>query len=444
MANLLNRIFGDFALVFNRREEYAHNRQYILWFNIFANSAVMFFGGNYFTGLLLRMGADDNIMGLVTIITYAANLAAVFAPLLLERFDRRKTLLIASRCGYYALQIVFISLLPYLPMANSAKLALVLAAIAAANLIASLTGSGLTVWHLQSIPPNIRGSFFTNINMIIGILNMIMLNLAGLLADWFKGMGQELLGITILRAIALLLACGDLYSMSRLREYPYPKAPAAPNLLSIFTNPLRIKPYRAVMSVIFLWTLTATLPGPFYSVYLLKDLGVSYSFLSAVNLLNIPVLLVALPIWSRVIRARGDIRLFPWLAALASLHFVALAVIDGHNYTWLYPVAVLYWFITSAGITQVASLIPYKFIPEANQSNYLSFYNTVNMVAAMLGTILGQQLILRTGQLSTHVLGIPFGNKQLLVLVTGAAILVAAVVMAFIHRWLKRNYSSES
>lgn len=443
MSNLLDRIFGDFTLVFNRQEEYAHNRQYILWFNIFANSAVMFYGGNYFTGLLLRMGADNNIMGLVTIITYAANLAAVFAPLLLERFRRRKAFLIASRGASYALQLLFITALPYLGIANGTKLSWVLVAIAAANLIGSLTGSGLTVWHLQSIPQNVRSSFFQNINMIIGILNMLMLNLAGVIADWFKGMGQELLGITLLRLIALAMAAGDLYNLSRLREYPYPEA-TAPNLLSIFTNPLKIKPYRAVMTVIFLWTLTATLPGPFYTVYLLQDLHISYSFLSAVNLLNIPVLLVVLPAWSRLIRARGDIRLFPVLAALCSLHFLALSVINAGNYTWLYPTAVFYWFVASCGITQVASLIPYKFIPEANQSNYLSFYNTINMVAAMLGTVLGQQLILHTDQWSTHLLGMSFGNKQLLVAVTGAAILGAAVAMAFIHRWLKRNYPSDS
>lgn len=443
MSNLLNRVFGDFALVFNRHEEYARNRQSILWFNIFANSAAMFYGGNYFTGLMLRMGADDNIMGLVTIITYAANLAAVFSPLFLERFPQRKTMMILMRGGFYVLQLIFITALPYLGMANSMKLSWVLIAIALSNLIASLIGSGLTVWHLQSIPGNVRSSFFQNINMIIGILNMIMLNLAGVIADWFKGAGHELLGITVLRGIALVMAALDLYNLCRLKEYPYPKA-QMPNLLSIFTNPLKIKPYRAVMTVIFLWTLTATLPGPFYTVYLLQDLHINYSFLSAVNLLNIPVLLVALPAWSRLIRARGDIRLFPILAALCSLHFVALSVIHAGNYVWLYPVAVLYWFITSSGVTQVASLMPYKYIPEANQSNYLSFYNTVNMVAAMLGTILGQQLVLHTGTVHFQLWGIGFGSKQLLVAVTGFSLLSAAGVMAVLTRWLHRHYPEES
>ena len=435
----LNKIFGDITLVFNRKEEFAGNRLHILWFAIFANVTAMFYGGNFFTGLLLRMGASDAYMGTITIVTYAGNIAALFSPLIIERFIKRKKMILITRAIYYALLLGFITLIPYLGAGTGVKLALVLSAITVVNLISALTGSGMSVWHMQSIPQSIRSSFFTNINMIIGILNMVALNLAGLFADYFKSQGQEMLGITLLRLMACVFACADIYNLSRLREYHYPKADVQLSLIAIFKNPIQNKRYRAVMAVILIWTLTATLPGPFYQVYLLKDLQISYSFLSAVNLLNIPVLLIALPIWNRVIRSVGDIKLFSPLAGLMALHFVALALVNRGNYQWLYPVAVFYNFVLVAGITQVASLMPYKFIPDTNQSNYFSFYSTVTMVAALLGTILGQQFIVLTESANITLLGIQIANKQLLVLVTGIAVFGGSIAILFINKWLEKT-----
>jgi Na+/melibiose symporter-like transporter len=436
-----NRIFGDILLVFNRGEEYARNRLYILRFSIYANVIAILYGGYFFTGLLLKLGADDAYMGYITVVTYLGSIAAVFSPLLVERFAKRKTMLLVSRGIYYLLLLGFITAMPYLGTGNSAKLAGILALVALVNLLSALTGSGYSVWHLQSLPESVRSGFFANLNMIIGILNMILLNLAGLFADWFKARGQELLGITLLRCMALLVAFVEIYNLSRIREYPYLKPEKRLSLRAIFTNPPKNKRYRAVMAVIVLWTFTASIPGPFYQVYLLKDLHIGYSFLSAVNLLNIPVLLIAMPLWGRVVARLGDVKLFPALAGVVSLHYLSLAFVTGANYRWFYPMSVFYYFVVAAGITQVASLMPFKFIPETNQSNFLSFYGAVNTLAALLGTLVGQRFVVATENVSMAVLSLQFGNKQLLMAATGAAILLGAVGMAFINRWLEKTNS---
>ena len=439
LRNLADKLLGDISLVFNRYEEFARNRLYILWFSIHANIIAILYGGYFFTGMLLQLGADDAYMGYVTIVTYACNIAAVFSPLIIERFHRRKRMLLISRGVYYLLLLGFITAIPYLGIGNGARLAFILTIIAAVNLLASLTGSGMSVWHLQSLPEGVRTSFFSNLNMIIGILNMILLNLAGLFADYFKAQGQEMLGIVLLRCAAFLFAFVEIYNLSKIKEYPYAKSENKINILDIFRNPMKNRQYRAVMAIIVLWTLTASIPGPFYQVYLIQNLKISYSFLSAVNLLNIPVLLIALPIWSRIIRRLGDVKLFSPLAALISLHYLSLAMVTQDNYQWLYPVSVFYYFILAAGITQVASLMPYKFIPETNQSNFISFYGTVSTVAALLGTLVGQRFILSTEQLNLSVLGMGMGGRQLIMVLTGAAVFMGSAAMFFINRWLDRS-----
>lgn len=443
LRNLANKIFGDITLVFSRHEEYARNRLYILWFSIYANTVVILYGGSFFTGLLLSLGADDGYMGAITIVTYAGSIAAVFSPLIVERFRRRKRLLLFSRATYYLLLLGFVTAIPYIGISTSAKLTTILTVIGLVNLISALTGSGMSVWHLQSLPEGVRSSFFANLNMIIGILNMILLNLAGLFADYFKLRGQELLGIVLLRCVACVFAFLDIYNLSRIKEYPYPQATQKIRLIDIVRIPLKNNKYMAVISIIVIWTLAATIPGPFYQVYLLKDLKINYSFLSAVNLLNIPVLLIAMPIWGRVIGRYGDVKLFAPLAALVSLHFVSLAFVTKDNYLWLYPVSVFYYFLLAAGITQAASLMPYKFIPETNQSNYIAFFGAINTAAALLGTFIGQQFILLTGQASVQFQNLLLGNKQLIMIATGCAVFLGAMVMLVINRWLQQASKRE-
>lgn len=436
LRNLAYRIFGDITLVFSRHEEFARNRLHILWFSLYANVVAILYGGNFFTGLLLRLGADDAYMGAITIAAYAGSIAAIFSPLLIERFRHRKKMLLISRGIYYILLLGFVTAIPFVGISSGARLAAILAVISMVNLISALTGSGMSVWHLQSLPESVRSSFFANLNMIIGILNMILLNLAGLFADFFKNRGQELLGIVLLRSAAFLFAIFEIYNLSRIKEYPYPVPEKRINLPDIVRIPFKNARYRAVIIVIMIWTLTATIPGPYFQVYLLKDLKISYSFLSAVNLLNVPVLLFAMPIWGRVVGRLGDVKLFSPLAALISLHFLSLAFVTKENYQWLYPISVFYYFLIAAGITQVASLTPYKFIPETNQSNYLSFYGAANTLAALLGTFIGQMFILSTQRFSIEFNGKVFANRQLIMVAAAMAVLFGAVVMNFVYRRL--------
>ena len=51
-------------------------------------------GGSFWTGLLILMNASDSFIGSMSMISTAANMLQLFAPILLERFEHRKKLLL--------------------------------------------------------------------------------------------------------------------------------------------------------------------------------------------------------------------------------------------------------------------------------------------------------------------------------------------------------------
>lgn len=71
------------------------------------------------------MHADDGFIGITTMISTAANMLQMFAPLLLERFPRRKALLLTLYTIMMAMNILHVGLIPLFPIGQQAQLALV-------------------------------------------------------------------------------------------------------------------------------------------------------------------------------------------------------------------------------------------------------------------------------------------------------------------------------
>lgn len=92
------------------------SRRSLVCYNVLVNVAANLIGGSFFTGLMIVLEADDAFAGLVTVLIYGANLLQLFTPVILERFTRRKPLLITIRVVIHLINIVFIGLIPFLPV----------------------------------------------------------------------------------------------------------------------------------------------------------------------------------------------------------------------------------------------------------------------------------------------------------------------------------------
>ena len=107
-------------------DEMARNRGKILTENCCANVVNNLVGGNFLTGLLLLMDATTVEIGMISIIANICNTLQIFSPLLLERFRRRKPLLIASRAIIHLVNVVLIGLVAVLPVESQPKVLMIL------------------------------------------------------------------------------------------------------------------------------------------------------------------------------------------------------------------------------------------------------------------------------------------------------------------------------
>jgi hypothetical protein len=407
------------------KEEFAVNRRHILADNYAFNVAINLAGGGFLTGYLLLLHADDSFLGLVTMATLLGNSLQLFAPILLNRFHRRKTILLVARSVYLLVNIVLIGLAQYLPTSNTAQLTFVLAATLLMNAVSSLTGPGGLVWHIRSIPESMRVRFFSFANVSVNVVAYVAILVGSRIVDLCKANGQEMLGLTILRAAAVVFAVFDVVALAGVKEYP---EPAAPTGLKAFLAPFRAPRYLVTVAVTCLWSFGANLTGPYFTAYLLQDVGIEYTVLNLVGALGVLVMALSTPFWTRRIERMDLFKAFRLCILLYSLHYFVIALTT-RNLLLIYPLAAAYAYFMATGLNIVMSNMPFLNMPEEDRTTSIAFYAAMNAVAALVGVLVGREFVRRTAGLSVDFAGLHVGNRQMVLYVAGSVLFLSALFL---------------
>ncbi len=408
-------------------------RRKLLIHNVAANIIANLIGGNFLTGLLLLMQADDAFVGLIPMLTFAGNLMQLLSPYVLERFERRKPILIAVRAAMHAINIVFIALIPLMPAATHTRLMLLAASVLIVNILNAFLNPGMSIWHIGHIPPGVRVQYFSTMHLLNGVA-IALFNLGGsFVVDKFKTQGQELLGLEILRVLALAIAVYDIVNLTRIKELPYAKSGKRVSLKELLIRPFHNKIYMRSVLVIFIWALLANMPGSFYTVYLLKEQHVSYSYINTVAMFNVVVLILMTPVWRRIYIKHSWLKPLSAAMMLLSLHYLLLAFASG-SLLFLYPIGMIINYLCVSGINLAFSSVGYINIPEDNQTMYISFYATANNLAALAAATISRTFVSGLGGLRFHILGVPFGEKQLLMLMLCFLMLGGGFLVRFLYQ----------
>ena len=217
------------------------DRMRLLFYHYEANIVANWIGGTFYTGLLLLLQADDGFIGTMSMISSGANMLQLFAPLLMERFPRRKKLLIFLRLAIMFFNIVLLGLIPLFPIGQQAKLTVFAATVLLMNVLNAFFGPGFSVWTMQSLPERVRGSFFTVITMTVGAVVAVFNLMGSALVDFCAAHGQEYVGLLILRALCVVMLVADTISYSKIKEYPYPGSDRKFTVKDMLLSPLKEK-----------------------------------------------------------------------------------------------------------------------------------------------------------------------------------------------------------
>lgn len=419
--------------VYNFREDGAKARSALLFATIVQAAVAGLSGGIFYTGLLVGYGINIVNISIITVVPYIASLASLFAPYILERFKKRKMILTVSRIVYYMINILGITLLPQLVKSESGRVVGLVCIVFASNVVNFLFSSGYSAWHMPYITPQVRSGYFTSTTLVSNLSSSIVLVVASLVTDRLSGDAQLNL-IIVLRYVAFAVALLDVYFLQCPKEPVYEVTSEHPRLLNIFRLPLSNKKFRMTMLIYCMYACFANVASSVINTWLLEEVRTSYLYINVINALYSVVILLTTKFWNKKFQRLGTFRLLSLAMLIHVPTYVAYSLVDAGNYTWLMTAVRLIQHVMGLSITFSVNNLIYVNLPDADRTNYISFYTIVGNLATFLGMSFGTWVVATMGTGGWNFFGHGMTSVPTLLLIQGTLFLVLSLFVLAVRK----------
>lgn len=237
------------------------------------------------------------------------------------------------------------------------------------------------------VEENKRGKYFSKRNKITGTVGMIVTFTASFFLDKMESLGLLIVGFTVLFSIASI---GRFISAYYFTKHYYPKLDMPEKDYFGFFQFIKKASDNNFGKFTFyvgLINLTASFASPFFSVYMLKDLGYSYIWFTMVNLAGSVFTIMSLPVWGKIGDKYGNRQLLVIGSILTPLV----------PFLWLFspnPLFIIFTAQLLAGLGWSAfnfgaSNFIYDSVTPQKRALCIAYFNMVTGIGIFIGAFLG-------------------------------------------------------
>ena len=294
--------------------------------------------------MALSYGATSALVGIMTSITNLTGmLALVPGAMLIGRIADRKRIVVTTGGGIGRLLLLGLIFLPLFSISRPAGIAVIVAISASRAFMGNFSNPAWTSLVADLVPRRLRGRYFSLRNIAIAPAVFVAAPVGGYLIRRLSGAdGSSFFGYQVVFSLALILGIVGTVCFARIPE-PGGKDAHAPKVrIRDFYSLLRTAPgYAAFLVSAFVWHLSVQTGGPFFDVYLVRELGGTSTVvglnLAVSTLASVAGQLIFGPLSSK----RGNIRvqrltgfIIPvmpalWLAISHPLHILPISFVSG-------------------------------------------------------------------------------------------------------------------
>jgi MFS family permease len=344
---------------------------------------------NYVIPFSLILGATVQQVGWISgLPNLFGSLSQFLAVRLIYRVGGRLRLLVRT-VMLQATVLVLISGLSWIDFSYRIESFLILLVLFSVS--GALAGPAWGSLMTEYIPMNKRGHYFGWRSRIMGGVNMLSMVLAGFVL-YGAGDASSLSGFFIIFLAGSLSRFISGSYLARMQEVIPKKDPASDFTFVMFLARFRESNFVRFVAFVASLTFSAYLAGPFFVVFMLRDLEFSYLTYTLLQLIATLAGLIALPLWGRHADLIGNVRVLR-LAGFMTTLIPALWLIS-HHVLYLAFVQILAGFAWS-GVNLCANNFIYDAVTPKKRVRCISYFNAINGSALFLGATLGGYLASR-------------------------------------------------
>lgn len=378
--------------------------------------------------------ADDMQLGLIAAIPVAANILQIFISFYMERKRNRRFLFLFFGILGRSLWIV-IGLLPFfipvgMQLLRVSLVTMLVGLIATGNAFVGLSFASLMG---DLVPMRIRGAYFgvrQRVALIVGIASGLVVSA---IVD-----NCGAIGYSVVLILAGITGCLDLCCFFRvdwppMAEKSREEQSAKP--VRVIGEVLRNGDFMRFVLIFTLWALALNMPAPFFNVFMLEELRMSYTSITLTNQIvsNVVTVLVVAR-WGKLLDRFGNKPILQFTCTFVAL-VPLLWVFMGPQSAWLVVVSnvISGCFYCPIDLSQMNLYLGLS--PQKNRSIYVAvFFVIYNLLGISLGNALGgwlmQNVFSHVEASGFAILGLQM-TKYRCMFVTSSALRLAVVLLAF-------------
>jgi len=356
----------------------------------FANTTAALTTGVILTSFALYLGAGNFVIGLLAALPFLAQLAQVPAIGLIERWRARKAISVWSSVAGRAM----LGVMAGLPFAGGLALSGLVLATLVLCVMAAIGGCAWNAWMRDFAPPERMGRVFaarsvwaTATTVIASIAAAALLRLTPL---------ESPVRAWAFCALYLIGCLAGLVSALIVARIPEPAIPAEQaggrDLRGLLAQPFRDRNFVRLLAFLGSWQFAVNVATPFFTVYLVRQLGYRMDTVMALSVASQLANAVALGNWGALTDRFSNKSVLMVAAPVYILAIVGMVgagqFLGQGRFAWLL-VLHLAMGASVAGVTLATANISLKLSPRGESAAYLAAGGIVSAAAAGTAPLLG-------------------------------------------------------
>lgn len=346
-----------------------------------AHSIMAGIGESFVTPFAISIGATSFQIGLLKALpNLASSIFQPFSAELIDTLHKRKKILLAA---------VFLQAMIWIPMLINAlffrNTYFLLLLFSLYGVFEAFISPAFASWIGDLVPHDRRGRYFGMRNRITGIVSLLSSLLAGVILSYFEGV-YAYSGFAILFFVAFAARMISFSYFAKMHEPEYFIRQESKFSFAEFLIRMPSTNYGRFVILLCLMSFAVNIAGPFFAVYMLRDLKFSYITFTLVTVTSTLVTFLVMSYWGKYSDIFGNKKIFTITGFL--IPAVPLFWLFSHNIYYLIFAQVFSGFVW-AGFNLATSNYVFDAVKPEKRARAVAFYNSLQGLAIFIGAAAG-------------------------------------------------------
>lgn len=255
----------------------------------------------------LAFGATNGQVGWLTAVANLAGAAAFLPGARLAERGPRKKVVLWSGGGIARVMLLAMALLPLVSDKGWLLIWLLIGLNGVRAFMSNLANPAWTAMVADLVPDYIRGRYFSDRNIAMGVAALVVAPLAGRLIGWGNGrFALPELGYQLIFLLAFAFGMVSTISYSRIEEPARPLSTIVKHQRGDLWRTLRQSPgFIGLVVGAFVWNLALQIAAPFFNVYLVNEFQASTTTIGLLASVSSLMALFGQPFFGRLMDTKG-------------------------------------------------------------------------------------------------------------------------------------------